>query len=1315
MTPRRTSAASALAAAAGVADAARALAPGARSSFVAESTASAAGALQRTPVRVVIVTMDTHLASATERARAALQRELPGLVFSSHAAAEWAGRPALLQRCLEHIAQADIVIVTMLFMEEHFLPVLPALQARREQCDAMICAMSAAEVTKLTRMGRFDMSKPASGPLALLKRLRGQHGQGKGVAATGGARQMKMLRRIPQLLRFIPGTAQDVRAYFLALQYWLGGSQDNVRNLVRFAIDRYATGPRAALRGRVPAASPLEYPDVGVYHPRLAGRIAERAIDLPPMPVLPKEAAKARGKDARGTAPTGRVGLLLLRAYLLADNTRHYDAVIAALEARGLQVVPAFAAGLDARPAIERFFMHEGRPAVDAVLSLTGFSLVGGPAYNDAQAAAQILERLDVPYLAAHPVEFQTLAEWGESPRGLLPVESTIMVAIPELDGAIAPTVFAGRSGDAPQSKTAGKPGQAHVAGADAHDMHPCLERIEALAARTAKLIALRRSERAQRRVALVLFNFPPNAGHVGSAAFLSVFESVFETLKSMREAGYAVELPASVDALRDAVLVGNATQLGTDANVHARITTDDHVRREPWLAEIEAQWGPAPGRQLSDGRSIFVLGAAFGNVLVAVQPPMGYEGDPMRLLFEKGFAPTHAFSAFYRYLREDFAAHAVLHFGTHGALEFMPGKQTGLSGECWPERLIGELPNFYLYACNNPSEGTIAKRRSAATLVSYLTPPLAQAGLYRGLADLRASLQRWRGLGPDETAERAPLAELMQAQAATLELAAASHAWGTDAEAEVARLGERLHELELTLVPHGLHVVGRAPTPAQRVEMLCAMAEAQATAEMPAPPRAAIEALVAGQSGVAAKAGATASALETLAATARALEHNHELAGLLRALDGRFVPPSPSGDLLTTPGLLPTGRNLHGFDPFRLPSQFALREGQRLADALLARHAGDGHALPESVAIVLWGTDNLKTEGSPIGQVLALMGAAPRWDSYGRLAGAVLVPLAELGRPRIDVVVTVSGIFRDLLPLQIKLLAEAAFLAASADEPSDLNFVRKHALAYQAAQGCDLETAALRVFGNAEGAYGSNVNHLIDNGRWDDEDQLAETFERRKGFAYGRAGRPSAQGALLSRMLADVQLAYQNLDSVELGVTTVDTYFDTLGGVSRAVKRARGQQGVAGEAPVYIADATRGAGTGTVRTLAEQVSLETRTRMLNPRFYEALLDHGYEGVRQIETHLTNTLGWSATTGQVQPWVYQQISEVFMLDPAMRERLAKLNPAASAHVARRLLEASDRRYWKPSDETLAALRQAGDELEDRLEGVYDNLPQGAPA
>jgi magnesium chelatase subunit H len=626
-----------------------------------------------------------------------------------------------------------------------------------------------------------------------------------------------------------------------------------------------------------------------------------------------------------------------------------------------------------------------------------------------------------------------------------------------------------------------------------------------------------------------------------------------------------------------------------------------------------------------------------------------------------------------------------------------MPGKQTGLSGSCWPDRMVGELPNLYLYASNNPSEGTIAKRRSAATLISYLTPPIAHAGLYKGLVELKASIERWRGLPSDEDPERLGLAELIQAQASALDLAEAEPAW-TDQARAVGKLADAVLELEYSLIPHGLHVVGEAPSVEQRVEMLQAVADASHGVR---PDKALLEAIVRGDPGTAWPAAddAAQKLLGELAAIDVLLAQDHEIPSILRALDGKFVRPAPGGDLLRTPAILPTGRNLHGFDPFRIPSAYAVQDGARQAQRLIDKHVADGHGLPESIAIVLWGTDNLKNEGAPIAQALALLGATPRFDGYGRLSGAELISLDELKRPRIDVVITMSGIFRDLLPLQIKLLAEACLLAASADEPVEQNFVRKHALACQAAHHCDLETASLRVFGNADGAYGSNVNHLVENGRWDDEDELAETYTRRKSFAYGLKGQPVQQTAILKNALATVDLAYQNLDSVELGVTTVDHYFDTLGGISRAVRIARG--GVS--APVYIGDQTRGE--GAVRTLSEQVALETRTRMLNPKWYEGMLKHGYEGVRQIEEHVTNTMGWSATTGEVAPWVYRQLTETFVLDPVMRDRLATLNPVASAKVANRLMEAHERKYWSPDPEMLDVLRRAGEELEDRIEGV----------
>ena len=1226
------------------------------------------------PVRVVVVTLDNHLAGAAERAQAKLAKTNPGLTIDFHAASDWDADPKALAQCHADIARGDIIVSGMLFMEEHVSKVLPQLTARRESCDAMVGAMSAAEVVKLTKLGPYRMDAPAKGPMALLKKLRGAP---KKPGQSSGAGQMALLKKLPKLLKFIPGTAQDVRAYFMTLQYWLSGSDENFESMVRNLVDRYATGDRAAWKGALKAAPVVEYPELGVYHPSLPGRMTENPAALP----------------RAGT--NGTVGLLLLRSYVLANDAAHYDGVIAAFEARGLNVVPAFATTLDSRPAIEKFFMKNGKPTIDAMVSLTGFSLVGGPAYNDSAAAEEILATMDRPYLAAHPLEFQTLQAWGASARGLMPIEATMMVAIPELDGAVAPAMFGGRADASGEACTGCGYHCTFATGTATRAMQPCRERAEALAAKTARLIVLAKSERAERRIGLVIFNFPPNAGAVGSAAYLSVFQSVHATLSELKASGYTVDVPPTVDALREAILTGNAARYGADCNVHARILVDDHVRREPYLAQIESQWGPAPGRQQSDGSSIHVLGERFGNVFIGVQPAFGYEGDPMRLLFEGGFSPTHAFSAFYRWLREDFHAHALLHFGTHGALEFMPGKQTGLSANDWPERLIGDVPNFYIYAANNPSEGTIAKRRANATLISYLTPPIAHAGLYKGLLDLKASLDRARG--GDTCAD---LAAMIQEQATALDLAKPGPAWAHP-QAEIASLATRIYEFEETLIPSGLHVIGQGTAPQARADLLLEIATGRGLA----PTRASIEALVNGsspkvaqmQSGLPAE---TATPLFTdLAAANGHLTHDTELAAIVRALDARYIRPAVGGDVLRTPAILPTGRNLHGFDPYRIPSAFAVSDGALQAQRIIDRHMADGAAYPASIAMVLWGCDNMKSEGGQIAQALALMGAKPRFDNYGRLCGAELIPLAQLGRPRIDVIATLSGIFRDLLPLQTRMLAEAAFLAAQADEPAEMNPIRAHALAYQAANGGSLEVAALRVFSNAEGTYGANVNQLIDAGCWEDGDELADAYQKRKGFAYGMDGRPVSQPELLDSVLSHVDLAYQNLDSVELGVTTIDQYVDTLGGIAKAVKRARGGEA----APVYIGDQTQG--TGKVRTLAEQVGLETRTRMLNPRWYEGMLEHGFEGVRQIEVHVTNTMGWSATADAVDPWVYQRITETYVLDDAMRKRLADLNPKASARVANRLIEASQRKYWSPDAATLAALYAASDEIEDRLEGI----------
>jgi magnesium chelatase subunit H len=1174
-------------------------------------------------LQLTIVTMDGHLATAVATAQAKLAKQWPGLSVELHSADEFAADKSKLAACHAAIARSDIIICTMLFLDEHVKLIAPALAARRAQCDAIFCALSAADIVKQTRFGRLDMANEPGGALGLLKKLKGKR---EGTAKiSAGESQMRLLRNLPKILRFVPGTAQDLRIYFLGLQYWLAGSAENIEGLLAMMIGKYATGARAGLRLAKAPPPPVEYPDMGLYHPRAEGRIVTDPAAVP------------NCKYAKGT-----VGILVLRSYLLANDSAHYDGVISAIEAEGYNTRPIFATGLDQRAVINQYFMENGKANVDAVVSLTGFSLVGGPAYNDSAAAEATLAALNVPYICAAPLEFQTIDDWENDTRGMTPIEATLMIALPELDGSTMPMVFGGRrkAGDALQQKRM--------------CVHP--ERAQKLAARVGRLVRMKQRARAERKVAIVLFNFPPNAGATGTAAYLSVFASLHNTLQAMKTSGYTLDVPEDVDALRAMILEGNSKLHGTPANVAAKIPRDVHIRRETHLAEIEKVWGPAPGRQLADGNSVFVMGATLGNVFIGIQPPFGYEGDPMRLLFEGGFAPTHAFSGFYRYLADDFEADAVLHFGTHGGLEFMPGKQAGLSGKCWPDRLIGHLPNFYLYAANNPSEGMLAKRRGLATLISHLTPPVGAAGLYKGLTELKASLERLRALAPDAP-ETADLQDLVRTQAAALDLK----------QTDTGALAAALLEMEYTLIPEGLHIVGAPPGPESRAKILDASGITEPVE------RARVDAL---------------------------LSQDHELPGIITALDGGYIHPAPGGDLIRTTAVLPTGRNLYGFDPFRMPTAFAVQDGAKQAELVLARHAQEGKGLPETVALLLWGSDNLKSEGGPVAQALWLMGAEPRRDAYGRLCGAQLVPLEKLGRPRVDCIVTLSGIFRDLLPLQTKLLAEAALLAAQADEPDSQNFIAKHARAFIAAHGGTIEDAALRVFSNQEGNYGANVNNLIESGAWENEDELGKAYMSRKGFAYGVDGRPARNDALFAAVLGTVDAAYQNLESLELGVTSVDHYFDGLGGLTRAVGSIKGE---AGKPALYIGDQTRGA--GKVRTLNEQVELEIRTRTLNPKYIEDLLAHGHEGVRQIESQVTNTLGWSATTGTVDPWVYKKITETFVLDKEMRDRIAKLNPTASARLTNRLIEAQERSYWTPDEATLAALRAAGEELEDRLEGI----------
>ena len=460
--------------------------------------------------------------------------------------------------------------------------------------------------------------------------------------------------------------------------------------------------------------------------------------------------------------PESTIGLLLMRPQVVSKTTRHYDALIRAIEAEGLSVIPALSTLMDNREACQKFFVEDKESKVQSrgssptvregvtlnaktkdqrpktkgratgngplttnpsrisqIVSLTGFSFVGGPAMNDSEAAAEFLQSLNRPYRSAVSLDTQTIDAWRESQTGLNPVQAGMQIAIPEIDGATEPFIYGGipASGVEPVALE---------------------DRCARFARRLQRWNRLRTAPRGEINLALILFCFPPNKGNIGTAADLDVFPSVWDTLQKLKAEGYDVELPQSADVLRERLIGGNAETFAATANVAHRMSVEEYRRHCPYVNEIEDEWGAAPGRVNSFGRDLLIQGVRLGKIFVGVQPTFGYEGDPMRLMMARSGAPHHGFMAFYTYLSKIFNADAIVHVGTHGAMEFMPGKQIGLSGECWPDRLIGELPNIYIYSINNPSEGSIAKRRSYAELISYLTPPIENAGLYKDLNTLK-------------------------------------------------------------------------------------------------------------------------------------------------------------------------------------------------------------------------------------------------------------------------------------------------------------------------------------------------------------------------------------------------------------------------------------------------------------------------------------------------------------------------------------------------------------------------------------------------
>ncbi len=1251
------------------------------------------------------------------------------------------------------VAQANIFIASLIFIEDLAEKVVAAVTPHRDKMDAVVIFPSMPQVMRLNKLGTFSMAQLGQSKSAIGQFMRKRREQS---GSSFEDAMLKLLRTLPQVLKYLPiDKAQDARNFMLSFQYWLGGSPENLENFLLMLADRYVL-KEPGNKNSIDYQDPVVFPDMGIWHP-LSIKMFEDVNEY----FNWYDNRSDIDEDLKDPlAPC--IGVILQRTHLVTGDDAHYVAMIQEFEAMGARVIPIFAGGLDFSKPVEVFFYDQAKEKaiVDTIVSLTGFALVGGPARQDHPRAIQTLKKLNCPYMCTLPLVFQTTEEWEESDLGLHPIQVALQIAIPELDGAIEPIIVSGRDGAT---------GKAIA----------LQDRVEAIAQRAMKWANLRKKPKLEKKVAITVFSFPPDKGNVGTAAYLDVFGSIYEVMKGLSNNGYSVEgMPESAKELMELVIHDAQAQYQSpELNVAYRMSVPEYEELTPYYERLEENWGTPPGNLNSDGQNLLIFGKHFGNVFIGVQPTFGYEGDPMLLLFSRSASPHHGFAAYYTYLNSIWKADAVLHFGTHGSLEFMPGKQMGMSGACYPDNLIGMIPNLYYYAANNPSEATIAKRRGYAETISYLTPPAENAGLYKGLKELSELIGSYQSLKDSGRGSSIVNAIIEKSRQVNLDQDIqlpddndASALTNEQRDNLVGSVYRRLMEIESRLLPCGLHVIGKPPTAEEAIATLVNIASLDRQEEgITSLPR-----IIASSIGrdidqiytnsdrgiladvelqqqiVTATRIAVASIVNTRADSEGRLSlfsklnvfnlgkkdpywletlhdlgyknvdaeklkplfeylefcleqvcADNELGSLLMALDGEYITPGPGGDPIRNPDVLPTGKNIHALDPQSIPTAAAVKSAKVVVDRLLERQKLDnGGNYPETIACVLWGTDNIKTYGESLAQILWMVGVKPMPDAIGRINKLELLSLEELGRPRIDVVVNCSGVFRDLFINQMNLLDQAVKMAAEANEPIELNYVRKHAIAQAEEMGLTLRQAATRIFSNASGSYSSNINLAVENSSWEDESQLQEMYVKRKSFAFNsdNPGVMDQSRGLFESALKTADATFQNLDSSEISLTDVSHYFDSDPTKLVASLRDDGKKPSS-----YIADTTTA--NAQVRTLSETVRLDARTKMLNPKWYEGMLKHGYEGVRELSKRLVNTMGWSATAGAVDNWVYEETNTTFIEDPQMCKRLMDLNPNSFRKIVGTLLEVNGRGYWETSAENLERLRELYQEVEDRIEGV----------
>ncbi len=1119
--------------------------------------------------------------------------------------------------------------------------------------------------------------------------------------------------------------------------YLAQGGMENLRQLHAFLCD-------TLLMTGFGFAPPAETPPWGVLErtcPTAAGCPSAELTGTPCFPALVRGAVGHR-EEADG--PT--VAVLFYRAQQLAGNTAYIEALCCAIERAGGRPLPVYCTSLRNPPADLLELLTHADAMVVTVLAAGGATPAAvGAGGDDGGWDVTHLAALDIPILQGLCLT-SSRARWSANDDGLSPLDVATQVAVPEFDGRIITVPFSFKEIDAD--------------GLISYVPDP--ERCSRVAGLAVNHARLRRVPPADKRLALIFSAYPTKHARIGNAVGLDTPASAIALLKALRDNGYDIgEVPgldaSDGDALMHALIErgGQDPDWLTDGQLAGNPIRIPAARYREWFDALPTdladamveQWGPAPGELYVDRSSvdrngdpdgeIVVAAMQSGNVVIVVQPPRGFGERPVAIYHDPDLPPSHHYLATYLWLRHEFGAHAAVHLGKHGNLEWLPGKTLGMSADCAPDAALGDLPLIYPFLVNDPGEGTQAKRRAHATLVDHLIPPMARAEAYGDISRLEQLLDEHANVATLDPVKlpaiRQQIWTLMRAAKMDHDLGLAERPEDDHFDDMLLHVDGWLCEIKDVQIRDGLHILGAAPVGSSELDLVLAilrasqlfggdqhlpgLRQALGLAEDGTDDRASVDeaeerarALVGALQASGWDAArvdeitddpavapilrfAAQEVVPRLAGTAREIDQ------VLRALEGRYIAAGPSGSPLRgLVNVLPTGRNFYSVDPKAMPSRLAWETGVAMADSLLERYRADYGDWPRSVGLSAWGTSAMRTSGDDIAEILALLGVRPLWDEASRrVVDLTVIPLDELGRPRIDVTVRISGFFRDAFPHVVTMLDDAVRLVAGLDESAEDNYVRAHVQA-DLADNHDERRATTRIFGSKPGTYGAGLLQLIDSRNWRDDADLAEVYTAWGGFAYGRGldGRPAAED--MQHQYRRIMVAAKNTDCREHDIADSDDYFQYHGGMVATVRALTGQSPAA-----YIGDNTRPDAVRT-RTLNEETNRVFRSRVVNPRWMAAMRRHGYKGAFEMAATVDYLFGYDATAGVMADWMYEELTAQYVLDPQNRKFLGESNPWALHGMAERLLEAAGRGMWeKPEQATLDSLRQVLLETEGDLE------------